>query len=137
MEATGDYHHLLFDNTIKVSVENSLKINRFIQSKLTKIKTDKADAKLIYEYALKNDLPDSQLPNSEVRQLLSLLDMCQKQSMQLKNKIHGEQTLGVPSKLVLKLLKTSLNNLKKGVDLLGDKLEEIIKEEQGDLLARL
>ncbi len=55
MEVTGYYYHLLseflFDNTIKVSVENPLKIKRFIQSKLTKIKTDKADAKLIYEYA--------------------------------------------------------------------------------------
>ncbi|MBS9774829.1 MAG: IS110 family transposase [Tenacibaculum sp.] len=141
MEATGYYHHLLsvflFDNTIKVSVENPLKIKRFIQSKLTKIKTDKADAKFIYEYALKNDLFDFQPPNMEIRQLLSLLDMYQKQSTQLKNKIHGEQALGVPSKLVLKSLKISLKNLKKEIYLLEDKLEEIIKEEQGDLLARL
>ncbi len=141
MEATGYYHHLLsvflFDNNIKVSVENPLKIKRFIQSKLTKIKTDKADAKWIYQYALKNDLSDFQPPNMEVRQMLSLLDMYQKQSTQLKNKIHGEQALGVPSKLVLKSLKTSLKNLKKEIDLLEDKLEEIIKKEQGDLLARL
>ncbi len=63
--------------------------------------------------------------------------MYQKQSTQLKNKIHGEEALGVPSKLVLKSLKTSLKNLKKEIDLLEDKLEEIIKKEQGDLLARL
>ncbi len=89
MEATGYYHHLLseflFDNTIKVSVENPLKIKRFIQSKLTKIKTDKANAKLIYEYALKNDLSDFQPPNSEARQLLSLLEMYQKQNSRRTN----------------------------------------------------
>ncbi len=114
MEATGYYHyslsHFLFENNIKVSVENPLKIKRFIQSKLTKVKTDKSDAKLIYAYSLKNELSDFQPSNMEVKQLLSLLDMYQKQSTQLKNKIHGEEALGKPSKMVLKSLNTILNN---------------------------
>ncbi len=104
---------------------------------MTKIKTDKADAKLIYLYSLTNQTADFKPPNAEIRQLLSLLDMYQKQSTQLKNKIHGEEVLGTPSKTVLKSLKASLKNLKKQIDLLEDKLEEIVKKEQAELLAKL
>ncbi len=55
MEATGYYYyelayHLL-ESGIKVSVENPLSVKRFIQMKLTKIKTDKSDSKLICAYA--------------------------------------------------------------------------------------
>ena len=55
MEATGYYHYqlayYLLENSIKVSVENPLTVKRFIQMKLSKIKTDKSDSKLICEYA--------------------------------------------------------------------------------------
>ena len=49
MEATGYYHYqlayFLLEQTIRVSVENPLSIKRFIQMRLSKIKTDKSDAK--------------------------------------------------------------------------------------------
>jgi len=55
MEATGYYHYQLAyylqEEGIKVSVENPLSVKRFIQMKLSKIKTDKSDSKLICEYA--------------------------------------------------------------------------------------
>ncbi len=51
MEATGYYHYqlayFLLESGIKVSVENPLSVKRFIQMKLSKIKTDKSDSKLI------------------------------------------------------------------------------------------
>jgi len=54
MEATGNYHlnlaHYLYQVGIKVIAENPLKIKRFSQMSLQRTKTDKADAKLIYEY---------------------------------------------------------------------------------------
>uniref|UniRef100_UPI00389A1B71 IS110 family transposase n=1 Tax=Tenacibaculum tangerinum TaxID=3038772 RepID=UPI00389A1B71 len=54
MEATGYYHHqlayYLLDQGVKVSVVNPLKIKRFGQMKLSKIKTDKSDSKLIQDY---------------------------------------------------------------------------------------
>ena len=44
MEATGQYYYqlaiFLVENSIAVSVENPLKIKRFTQMKLSKIKTD-------------------------------------------------------------------------------------------------
>lgn len=52
MEATGYYQlaYFLVDNNIAVSVENPLSIKRFIQMKLSRIKTDKSDAKMICLY---------------------------------------------------------------------------------------
>ncbi len=55
MEATGYYHYqlayYLLESVIKVSVENPLAVKRFIQMKLSKVKTDKSDSKLICAYA--------------------------------------------------------------------------------------
>jgi len=55
MEATGYYHYqlayYLLESGMKVSVENPLAVKRFIQMKLSKIKTDKSDSRLICEYA--------------------------------------------------------------------------------------
>lgn len=58
MEATGYYQlsYYLVENGIKVSVENPLSIKRFIQMKLSKIKIDKRDSKLLFEYGLYVDL---------------------------------------------------------------------------------
>jgi transposase len=60
MEATGYYHYQLayhlLESGIKVSVENPLAVKRFIQMKLSKIKTDKSDSKLICDYANQVDL---------------------------------------------------------------------------------
>ena len=44
-----------------VSVVNPLSVKRFIQMKLSKIKTDKSDAKAICDYAIINELYTSLL----------------------------------------------------------------------------
>jgi len=58
METTGYYHYqlayFLQEKKVKVSVENPLSVKRFIQMKLSKIKTDKSDSKLICEYTTGN-----------------------------------------------------------------------------------
>ncbi|MFT4611445.1 MAG: transposase [Glaciecola sp.] len=51
MEAKGYYYYYqldyhLLESGIKVSVENPLSVNRFIQMKLSEIKTDKSDSKV-------------------------------------------------------------------------------------------
>ena len=54
MEATGPYYlklaTFLFDKGLPVSVENPLKIKRFMQMNLQRTKTDKADARAIANY---------------------------------------------------------------------------------------
>jgi len=55
MEATGYYHlrlaYFLLEEDQNVSIVNLLKIKRYIQMHLSKIKTDKSDAKMIQCYS--------------------------------------------------------------------------------------
>ena len=101
MEATGYYHYqlayFLLENEIKVSVENPLSIKRFIQMHLSKVKTDKSDAKMICLYAQNVDVKPwkGQSKNQiECLQIIRLLSLYFKQSTAIKNKLHGEQVLG-------------------------------------------
>lgn len=144
MEATGYYHlklaYFLLENNIKVSIVNPLSIKRFIQMKLSKIKTDKADARMIRLYGQNNELKlwkGQSKKQIEVLQISRLLDIYSKQSTALKNKIHGEQTLGNPSQLVVRSLKKSLKLIKKEQALLDQKLLELVKIDNQQLLSNL
>lgn len=99
MEATGYYHYrlaqFLYEQSVKVSVVNPLSVKRFLQMKLSKVKTDKSDAKAICEYATVNEVPLYTARNknqAECLQLMRLIDIYLKQSTALKNKLHGEKT---------------------------------------------
>lgn len=136
MEATSYYHYqlayFLLENAIAVSVENPLKIKRFIQMGLSKVKTDKSDAKQIYKYASQMDLSlwkGTSKKQQENLQITRLLSVYTKQNTQLKNKIHGEETLGLPSKALISSLKRQLKSIKKEVKQLEELLEKNVQEE--------
>ncbi len=144
MEATGYYHYRLAQFLYKenriVSVVNPLSVKRFIQMRLSKVKTDKSDAKAICEYGIINEVPlYSALTDvqSECLQLFRWLDSLIKKRTATKNKIHGEQVLGVPSKVVY----CSLNRVKKYLDkeILGieHKLLSLVKQDQQTQLTLL
>lgn len=144
MEATGYYHYqlayYLLESGIKVSVENPLSVKRFIQMKLSKIKTDKSDSKLICEYAKQVELKlwkGNSKHQTECLQLTRLLAVYTKQSTMLKNKMHGEAVLGNPSKAVVSSLKRSLKQVQKEIKTLEDKLLILVKEVHQDLLTRV
>jgi transposase len=144
MEATGYYHYrlaqFLYKNEVVVSVVNPLSVKRFIQMKLAKVKTDKSDAKAICNYCLINDVPlynaltDVQ---SECLQLFRLLDCYIKHRTATKNKIHGEETLGVPSKVVYRSLKRNKKHLDKEMASLEEKLLTLVKKDQQQQLTLL
>ena len=144
MEATGYYHYrlaqFLHKNGVLVSVVNPLSVKRFIQMKLAKVKTDKSDAKSICDYgefndvSLYNALTDVQ---SECLQLFRLLDSYVKKSTATKNKIHGEKTLGVPSKTVYSSLKRDLKHLQKEILVIENRLLELVKQDQQHQLTLL
>tara|TARA_R110002096_G_C14479510_1_gene713735 strand:+ start:120 stop:1091 length:972 start_codon:yes stop_codon:yes gene_type:complete len=144
MEATGYYHYQLAyylqESGIKLSVENPLSVKRFIQMKLSKIKTDKSDSKLICEYAKQVDLKLWQGQSKhqlECLQMTRLLSVYTKQSTMLKNKIHGELVLGNPSKLVVTSIKRSLRQVKKEIKTIEDKLLVLVKEVHQKVLTNL
>ena len=108
--------------------------------KLSKIKTDKSDAKAICDYAIFNEVPlytakdESQ---AECLQLIRLIAIYIKQSTALKNKIHGEKTLGIPSKVVYHSLNRSLKSVTKEIKILEERLTELVKDHQQSQLTLL
>jgi transposase len=54
MEHTGVYHlklaNYLYENGYKVAVVNPFSIKKFMEAKMTRVKTDKADSYFIAEY---------------------------------------------------------------------------------------
>jgi transposase len=144
MEATGYYHYrlaqFLYKGKVQVSVVNPLSVKRFIQMKLAKVKTDKSDAKAICEYGQLNVVPlytaltDVQ---AECLQLFRLLDNYLKKRTQTKNKKHGEDTLGIPSKYVYQSLKRDLKHLNKEVAGIEARLLELVKQDQQHQLTLL
>ncbi|MDV7187983.1 IS110 family transposase [Lutibacter sp. TH_r2] len=144
MEATGYYHYCLaqylYSKNYLVSVVNPLSVKRFIQMKLSKIKTDKSDAKAICEYAIINKVPLYTAKNknqAECLQIMRLLDIYLKQSTALKNKIHGEKVLGNPSKAVYHSLNRSLKFIKNEIKFLENKLFDLINEHYSNQLELL
>ena len=144
MEATGYYHYqlayYLLESGVKVSVENPLAVKRFIQMKLSKIKTDKSDSKLICEYAKQVELKlwkGNSKHQTECLQMTRLLAVYTKQSTMLKNKLHGESVLGNPSKAVVSSLKRSLKQVQKEIKTLEEKLMILVKKVHQDVLTRL
>lgn len=144
MEATGYYHvqlaYFLLEHGVAVSVENPLKVKRYIQMKLSKIKTDKSDAKALYQYGLEQNpilWKGQSETQQECLQILRLLSLYTKQSTQIKNKIDGEKVLGKPSKAVFKSLKAHLKNIKNQMDILEKELLEKVKQEHQNQLTLL
>jgi len=144
MEATGYYHYclaqFLFESGQPVSVVNPLSVKRFIQMRLSKVKTDKSDAKAICDYALINPVPlytGKDQNQAESLQLLRLLELYLKQRTQLKNKIHGEQALGIPSKAVFRSLNRSKRTLDKEIKSLETRILSLVKEEHQQQLTNL
>ncbi|MEQ3656670.1 MAG: transposase [Dokdonia sp.] len=144
LEATGYYHYRLAQFLDKkgfaVSVVNPLSVKRFLQMKLAKIKTDKSDAKAICEYAQINDVPKYDAVShtrSECFQLFRLLESYQKKSTATKNKIHGEQVLGIPSAFVYRSLQRDLKHLEKEIKAIELRLLRLVKKEQQEQLSLL
>ena len=144
MEATGYYHYrlaqFLYQQNVLVSVVNPLSVKRFIQMKLAKVKTGKSDAKAICGYGLLNEVPFyTALTNvqSECLQLFRLLDSYVKKRTATKNKLHGEEVLGIPSKDVYRSLKRIKKCLNKEILEIERKLLSLVKQGQQEQLTLL
>jgi len=144
MEATGCYHYRLamslHDKSIKVSVINPLVIKRYIQMKLKRVKTDKSDALMIYNYGCTQSM-DYWQPEAKYieqgRELLSLIQMYLKQSTALKNKLHALESRGTNTGKIVTSIKRQLRCLKKEQQLLETEVERLVKENEPSLFSRL
>ena len=144
MEATGYYHYLLAqylsENDVDCAVVNPLSIKRFVQMRLVRVKTDKADAAAIRDYAMVNEVAlysPQDAVQAECLQLFRLLENYKKQLTAVKNKQHGEEALGRPSKAVYHSLKRTRKHLEDEISLLEGRLLELVREEHQEQITLL
>jgi transposase len=92
---------------------------------LSRTKTDKADAKLIVEYAKIADLP-KYVPASdamnELRQLETVLEQLIKQRTALQNQIEALKQLPRPSKAAIKALKDAIKALDQQIEAIKQRM---------------
>jgi transposase len=138
MEATGNYHlrlaHYLYHAGVNIIVENPLKIKRFSQMNLNRTKTDKADAKLIYDYAnmvLSKRAPQLWQPdNIEIGHLKQYDSVCQqliKQRSALSNSEEALTQLTGLNKEVTGVLKDMLLSLESAIKQLEHGMLKLVK----------
>jgi transposase len=144
MEATGIYHlSLALAISIKdidVSVVNPLQIKRFSQTKLSRTKTDKADAILIAEYGSRMKPKLYTAPEEfvmELKQLRSLVRMLKRNNRALLNQMHVLKRRDDTCKMALKICKSTIKSNNKQIKTLEDEMEKIVKEHCKDIYNQL
>ncbi len=118
MESSGPYYLglaiRLSMQGVRVSVENGLKVKRYIQMKGERNKSDKKDAYHIYHYGLEQELKQWKRPSDnqlKCRQLLTTMELYSKQRVMLKNLLHSIEHQPIQDKDQLRSLKRMLKNL--------------------------
>lgn len=128
IEATGGYHYsitfyLLEKGFKKVFVINPLITKKYLQSSIRKVKTDKADAKLLARMVLTEKLHCYAETKQELirKKKIRLLQFLQKQVQQLSTKLSGAKDSSISDPFEIE----TLESIKKTFQ---GKIEEVKKE---------
>jgi transposase len=137
MEATGVYYirlaFYLHQQGCQLSVVNALSIKRYIQMHLERNKSDKKDAAWICRYAIEQNPPYWEMPDSayfESKQLYNTIREYTEQVKRFNNQLHSLKLLPVPSKDTIKSLEKVKKQLEKEIKLLEQKLEALLAQWQ-------
>jgi transposase len=141
MEATGVYYirlaFYLHARGCALSVVNAIAVKRYIQMHLERNKTDKKDAQWICRYAIEQQPPYWQMPDSayfESKQLYNTIREYTEQIKRINNQLHSLRLLPVPSKDTIKSLEKIITCLQKEIKQLEQKLQLILEQWQPDQL---
>jgi transposase len=144
MEATGSYHiqlaSYLFESDCMVSVVNPLIIKRFSQMRLLRAKTDKSDAKMIYEYGQVDELKQWEVPQAyivEIKQVFTAIDLMLKHRLGYKNQIDAFTQMKIKSDQVFKGLKNHVEILNSAIKELEEEAESLVLENVSVLYQKL
>lgn len=142
MEATGPYYLslacFLYENGFKVSVVNPLVIKRYSQMKMRRTKTDKADAKIIAEYAREQN-PTLWKPTdkviAQIQQINSALEKLTQQRSAWKNKDEAQDKNPNGDDFTQKIIDETLDFYDTKIKEVETKLDEIIKNNFAEMNA--
>lgn len=144
MEATGTYHAQLalrlFEAERRVSVVNPLVIKRYGQMKLLRVKTDRADAKLILSYGQSEEPPLWTPASEQVQELQQahgwLNDLITERT-RLLNRQQAHARRAKPSTFVISQMELQLKQLQQRIDECEQHLETLVKKSFAELYERL
>ena len=144
MEATGIYHARLalrlHESGRRVSVINPLVIKRFSQMKLSRVKSDKADAELIRRYGEQHELTPWSPAAPEVLELQQAhgwLDDLIRERTRLTNRQEAHTHHTKPSSFVAKQMSAQLRQLGKQIKGCEQHLEVLVKKSFHEVYERL
>jgi len=144
MEATGIYHARLalrlHESGRRVSVVNPLVIKRFSQMRLSRVKSDKADAELIRRYGEQHELTPWSPAASEVLELQQAhgwLDDLIRERTRLTNRQEAHVHHTQPSAFVAKQMLAQLRQLNKQIKGCEQHLEVLVKKSFHEVYERL
>jgi transposase len=141
MEATGPYYLplacWLSSHQIGVSVINPLVIKRYCQMKLSRAKTDKADARQLAEYGMVNQLATWTPPQDYVlylKQYWAYEQQLKSYQVALGNLLESMTASGRPCKPLQQRINRDITRLKKQIVSILAEMETIANEHYGTTL---
>ncbi|MFY0481073.1 IS110 family transposase [Flavobacterium sp. PLA-1-15] len=141
MEATGVYHlNLIFflkEQGIAFSVVNALQIRRYIQMHLERNKSDKKDAKRIYEYGVDRNPESYAMPDTayfECRSLNNAIHDLTKEITKFSNQIHSTKKCPYETKTIEKSFQKIIKKLKEEKHNLEELLQQKLIEWEAETL---
>lgn len=147
MESTGVYHlplcFFLESKKQAYSVVNALQIKRYIQMHLERSKTDKKDARHIYNYGVERKPEQYQMPDSlyfECRSLNNAIETLTSEITLFTNKIHALNKLNLDTKTVINSYQKMVKTLRAELEVLEENLRQKLQEwhpEQVKLLSSI
>jgi len=144
MESTGVYHlNLVFylhQKSEVFSVENALKVKRYIQMHLDRNKTDKKDALRLMEYGTDTCPKPYEMPEAayfECRSLNNSIHDLTKEITKLSNRIHALNKSPYDSKAVIKSYKRLIKQFRKEKIELLEELDNKLTEWQPEKLKQV
>ncbi len=143
MESTGIYHlelaKFLHSKSVATSVVNPLKIKRFSQMRLSRNKTDKADAKIISLYAQTQETDLWKPSPKEVEECKDTYQVMEQHiefRVALKNKLDALKTKKAPKKLI-QSVESKIDMLSVWIDELQKEADNLVKSYKPEMLKNI
>ncbi len=141
MESTGTYHlrlaHALHEAGIDVSVVNPLSAKRFIQSTLSRSKTDKSDACRLVEYgqAMNPPLWKPTPPYyTQLQQLLGVQELYIKERTAINNQLEALHHSPHHSKVAMESLEDTLHYIDRKLEQIDAEMQKLVDDnDPGDI----
>jgi transposase len=144
MEASGPYYLRLAcylnGQGISVSVVNPLVIRRFCQMRLSRVKTDKKDSRMIAEYGRVETPALWQPPLQHIimlQQMEAVLSLLNKEYTALSNQLESFENSGMLDKVLKRAIQKELVHKQKLIAGITNKMQQVAEVYYGEMITNL